>query len=144
MKIAIINGPNINMLGLREPSLYGSETYSSLVIRLKAYAAERGVQTEFYQSNCEGEIVSFIQAQYKNADAIILNAAAYSHTSVAVLDALKAVAIPTVCVHITDVSLREPFRRIDYPAFYAEKTIKGEGVQGYFSALDYLVKTYCK
>ena len=142
MKIAIINGPNINMLGIREVSLYGAETYSSLITRLGDHAKKMGVHAAFYQTNCEGELVSMIQAQYKKADAIILNAAAYSHTSIAILDALKAVCIPTVCVHITDPKKREPFRAVDYPSLFAEKTISGEGVQGYFSAVDYLVEKY--
>ena len=140
MKIKIINGPNINMLGIREPDIYGKETYKTLVKSCKARAKELGVKLEFYQSNCEGEIVSAIQKCYKKVQGIIINPAGYTHTSVAILDALKAVNIPAVEVHISKVDSREDFRQISYVSKYCEKTISGEGIKGYISALEYLAK----
>ncbi len=139
MKILVINGPNLNMLGIREPDIYGKKTYNDLVDMIKAFADENGAEVEFFQSNHEGDIVDKIQAAYKNADGIIINPAAYTHTSVAILDALKAVAIPTVEVHISDVDEREPFRKHSYVSFIAQKTIKGKGFDGYIEAFSYFL-----
>lgn len=138
MKLLVLNGPNLNMLGVREPELYGSESFSALCRRLDAYAAQYGVEIEQYQSNHEGDLVDKIQASYGNTDGIVFNPAAYTHTSVALLDALKAVSIPTVEVHISDVSRREDFRQVSYVRAACEKTICGHGLDGYFEALDYL------
>ncbi len=137
MKVLVINGPNLNMLGIREPDIYGKSTYNDLVDMIKSYADENGVETEFFQSNHEGDIVDKIQAAYGNTDGIIINPAAYTHTSVAILDALKAVSIPTVEVHISDVDEREPFRKLSYVSLIAVKTIKGKGFHGYIEALSY-------
>ena len=139
MKILVINGPNLNMLGIREPEIYGSATYNDLVSMIQKSADEKGVEVEFFQSNHEGAIVDRIQEAYKKADGIIINPAAYTHTSVAILDALKAVAIPTVEVHISDVDEREPFRKFSYVSLIAKKTIKGHGFQGYIEALEYFI-----
>ena len=139
MKILVINGPNINMLGIREPEIYGKSTYEDLVEMIQKSADEKGVDVEFFQSNHEGAIVDKIQQSYKNTDGIIINPAAYTHTSVAILDALKAVAIPTVEVHISDVDERESFRKLSYVSLIAKKTIKGKGFQGYLEALSYFV-----
>ena len=138
MKILIINGPNLNMLGIREPSHYGSETYTDLCKRLEAHAKKLGVEIEIFQSNHEGEIVDKIQQALAIFDGIVINPAAYTHTSVAILDALKAVSIPAVEVHISDVSKREGFRQISYVREYCEKTISGKGFDGYIEAIDYL------
>ncbi len=140
MKILVINGPNINMLGIREPDIYGKATYADMVELIKNVAMQNNVEVEFFQSNHEGDIVDKIQAAYKNADGIIINPAAYTHTSVAILDALKAVAIPTVEVHISDVSEREPFRKHSYVSLVAKKTIMGKGFQGYIDALLYFTQ----
>lgn len=140
MKILVINGPNLNMLGIREPGIYGKSTYSDLVEMIKKRAEALGVQTEFFQSNHEGDIVDKIQAAYNNADGIIINPAAYTHTSIAILDALKAVAIPTVEVHISDISQREDFRKLSYVSLIAQKTICGKGFDGYLEALNYLAE----
>ena len=140
MKILVINGPNLNMLGIREPGIYGKSTYSDLVEMIKERAEELGVQTEFFQSNHEGDIVDKIQAAYNDADGIIINPAAYTHTSVAILDALKAVAIPTVEVHISDIAQREDFRKHSYVSLIAEKTICGKGFDGYIEALNSLAE----
>ena len=137
MKILVINGPNLNMLGIREPDIYGKATYSDLVELIQKSAEEKGVDIKFFQSNHEGTIVDKIQEAYGVFDGIIINPAAYTHTSVAILDALKAVAIPTVEVHISDVDEREPFRKLSYVSLVAEKTIKGKGFDGYIEALDY-------
>ena len=142
MKILIINGPNINMLGIREPGIYGSSTYNDLVDICKKHGEQIGVNTEFYQSNHEGDIVDAIQNAYQRIDAIVINPAAYTHTSVAILDALKAVSIPTVEVHISNVDAREEFRRLSYVSLYAEKKISGHGFAGYTEAMDYLVSKY--
>lgn len=139
MKILVINGPNLNMLGVREPEIYGKATYNDLVEMIQKSADEKGVEVEFFQSNHEGAIVDKIQEAYKKADGIIINPAAYTHTSVAILDALKAVAIPTVEVHISDVDEREPFRKHSYVSLVAKKTIKGHGFMGYIEALEYFV-----
>lgn len=138
MKFLVLNGPNLNMLGVREPELYGSESFAALCRRLAEYGEEYGVEIEQYQSNHEGDLVDKIQAAYGNTDGIVLNPAAYTHTSVALLDALKAVSIPTVEVHISDVSSREDFRQISFVRAACEKTICGHGLDGYFEALDYL------
>ena len=139
MKILVINGPNLNMLGIREPDIYGKSTYNDLVDMIQKSADEKGAEVEFFQSNHEGAIVDKIQQAYGDADGIIINPAAYTHTSVAILDALKAVAIPTVEVHISDVDEREPFRKHSYVSLVAKKTIKGKGFLGYIEALEYFV-----
>ncbi len=138
MKILIINGPNLNMLGLREPEIYGSETYSALCDKIMRHANGIGVQAECYQSNHEGDLVDKIQAGYGNADGIVINPGAYTHTSIALLDALKAVSIPAVEVHISDPDEREPFRRISYIRPACVRTIKGHGLNGYLEAIDFL------
>ena len=138
MKILVINGPNINMLGIREPEIYGAKTYCDLCEMIKAHAEKLGIEIELYQSNHEGDIVDKIQAAYKNADGIVINPAAYTHTSVALLDALKSVGIPTVEVHISDVASREDFRQISYVREYCAKTICGKGFDGYLEAIDFL------
>ena len=139
MKILVLNGPNINMLGIREPDIYGRENYGYLVEMLKNYAKAKGVQISFYQSNHEGTLVDAIQqAYFDKIDGIIFNPAAYTHTSIAIADALKAVGIPTVEVHISDVSSREDFRQISYIRDIAVKTIAGKGLDGYKLALDFL------
>ena len=138
MKILIINGPNLNMLGIREPEVYGQKTYAQLVDFIDEALAECGAEGEVVQSNHEGEIVEWIQHAYGMFDAILINPAAYTHTSVAILDALKAVALPAVEVHLTDVDAREPFRRISYAGLACEKTFKGLGFEGYKEAILYL------
>lgn len=137
-KILVINGPNINLLGLREPEMYGDRSYAALREFICESAAEAGVQVEFYQSNHEGEIVDKIQDAYRWFDAILINPAAYTHTSIAILDALKAVALPTVEVHLTDISEREEFRRFSYVSLYAQKTISGKGFEGYREGILFL------
>ena len=139
MKILVINGPNLNMLGIREPALYGKTDYKTLIKTVKSYAKEKGVKVKCFQSNCEGAIVSAIQKAYKKFDGIVINAGAYTHTSVAILDALKSVDIPTVEVHITDIDKREEFRQISYVSYYAEKFIAGKGVNGYLEGIDHLI-----
>lgn len=136
MKLLIINGPNLNMLGLREPELYGRQSYAALCDCIAE--ACKGIEYEIYQSNSEGAIVDRIQQAYGTADAIVINPAAYTHTSVAILDALKAVALPTVEVHLTDISQREDFRHISFVSLAAEKTIRGRGFDGYREAIAYL------
>ena len=142
MKILVINGPNLNMLGIREPGIYGKNTFSDLLALLEDTAKELGVEFEQYQSNHEGDIVDKIQWAYGKVDGIVINPAAYTHTSVAILDALKAVSIPAVEVHISDVDAREPFRQISYAGMACVKTIKGHGFQGYREAMQYLVEQY--
>ena len=142
MKILVINGPNLNMLGIREPSIYGKNTFADLLVLLEDTATELGVELEQYQSNHEGDLVDKIQWSYGKVDGIVINPAAYTHTSVAILDALKAVSIPAVEVHISDVDSREPFRQISYAGMACEKTIKGHGFLGYREAMQYLVETY--
>ena len=142
MKILVINGPNINMLGIREPGIYGRHTFSDLLELLELTAQRLGVTLEQYQSNHEGSIVDKIQEAYGTVDGIVINPAAYTHTSVAILDALKSVAIPAVEVHISNVDARESFRQISYPGMYCEKTIKGQGLDGYVQAMEYLKETY--
>ena len=142
MNILVINGPNLNMLGIREPEIYGKATYADLCAMIQSYAEKIGVGVEIYQSNHEGDLVDCIQAAYGKADGIVINPAAYTHTSVALLDALKAVGIPAVEVHISDVSQREDFRQISYVRLYCEKTICGHGFDGYLEAMDYLLEAY--
>ena len=139
MKILVINGPNLNMLGIREPSVYGNNTYSDLCNSINDYAKKLGVEVEIYQSNHEGDLVDKIQSAYNKADGIVINPAAYTHTSVALLDALKAVAIPAVEVHISDVSKREDFRQISFVRSYCFATISGHGFNGYLEAIDLLL-----
>ena len=132
----ILNGPNINLLGIREPEIYGRETYQDLVEQIKAYAQKRGVAVEFYQSNHEGDLVDAIQkAYFDKIDGIVFNPAAYTHTSVAIPDALKAVSLPAVEVHISDVDRREEFRRHSYTSAACIGTIKGRGLSGYADAI---------
>lgn len=138
MKILVLNGPNINMLGIREPGIYGKNTFSDLLELLDRTAAEEHIELEQYQSNHEGCLVDKIQEAYGKFDGIVINPAAYTHTSVAILDALKAVAIPAVEVHISDVDAREPFRQISYAGLACRKTIKGHGLEGYREAILYL------
>ena len=142
MKILVINGPNINMLGIREPEIYGKQTFADLLALLEKTAQEEDLQIEQFQSNHEGSIVDAIQAAFGKFDGIVINPAAYTHTSVAILDALKAVSIPAVEVHISDVDSRESFRQISYPGMYCEKTIKGQGLDGYRQAVLYLKTKY--
>ena len=142
MKILVINGPNLNMLGIREPGIYGKNTFADLLTLLENTATELGVELEQNQSNHEGDLVDKIQWAYGKVDGIVINPAAYTHTSVAILDALKAVSIPAVEVHISDVDSREPFRQISYAGMACKKTIKGHGFQGYREAMQYLVETY--
>ncbi len=139
MKYLVINGPNLNMLGIREPSIYGNATYSDLLKMIKEKADALGAEVEFYQSNHEGDLVDKIQEAYGKIDGIIINPGAYTHTSVALLDAVKAVGIPTVEVHISDPDTREEFRKISYIRLACVKTIKGEGFAGYLEALEFLV-----
>lgn len=142
MKILVLNGPNINMLGIREPKIYGKQTFADLLALLDDTAAQYHVEITQFQSNHEGALVDKIQDALGRFDAIVINPAAYTHTSVAILDALKAVAIPAVEVHISDVDSREPFRQISYAGMYCEKTIKGQGLDGYRQAVAYLVDKY--
>jgi 3-dehydroquinate dehydratase-2 len=142
MKILVINGPNINMLGIREPGIYGKETFADLLRLLEETARNEQIEIEQYQSNHEGCLVDKIQAAYGNADGIVINPAAYTHTSVAILDALKAVSIPAVEVHISDVDSREAFRQISYAGMACIHTIKGQGLDGYRQAIVYL-KEHC-
>ena len=142
MKILVINGPNINMLGIREPGIYGRQTYADLLALIDSTAKAEGLEIEQFQSNHEGAIVDKIQESYGHFDGIVINPAAYTHTSVAILDALKSVSIPAVEVHISDVDAREAFRQISYPGMYCEKTIKGQGLDGYRQAILYLKEKY--
>lgn len=138
MKILVLNGPNLNMLGIREPGIYGKQTFSELLNLLNQWAEEENIELEQFQSNHEGVLVDKIQAAYGVFDGIVINPAAYTHTSVAILDALKAVAIPAVEVHISNVDIREPFRQISYAGLACVKTIKGQGFDGYRQAILYL------
>ena len=141
MKILVLNGPNLNMLGIREPAIYGSGTYADLQALIRAHAAERQVEVSFFQSNHEGALVDAIQQAYDDkVDGIIFNPAAYNHTSVALLDALKAVGIPTVEVHISDVSSREDFRQVSFVRAACVATVAGKGFAGYNEAMDILLK----
>jgi 3-dehydroquinate dehydratase-2 len=138
-KLLIINGPNLNMLGIREPGIYGRDSYETLCRRVLDYAAERGVEAELYQSNHEGDLVDKIQAAYGDADGIVINPGAYTHTSIALLDAVKAVGIPTVEVHISDLSKREAFRQVSYIRAACTATISGHGLDGYIEAMALLI-----
>ena len=140
MKLLIINGPNINMLSIRETEIYGTVDYQGLIKMIKDYCDNNQVECAFFQSNHEGAIIDCIQSAYKKYDGIIINPAAYSHTSIAILDALKAVNIKTVEVHISDIEKREPFRRFSYVSQYAQKVIKGQGINGYLLAVDYFLE----
>ena len=144
MKLLIINGPNINMLGIREPEVYGNKTYQALLDLIETFAKDKGISVTCFQSNHEGAIVDRIQDAYGKFDGIVINPAAYTHTSVAILDALKAVSIPAVEVHISDVDSREAFRQISYAGLACEKTIKGQGFDGYCQAMAYLKEKYEK
>lgn len=138
MKLFVINGPNLNLLGVREPDIYGKKTYADLVAYVEAVCAREGVEVECFQSNHEGALVDIIQSALGRADGIVINPAAYTHTSVAILDALKAVALPAVEVHLSDVSTREPFRQISYAGMACVKTYMGLGFEGYRQAILYL------
>ena len=142
MKILVLNGPNINMLGIREPGIYGKQTFQDLLSLLETVAKEEKLEIEQYQSNHEGDLVDKIQEAYGKFDGIVINPAGYTHTSVAILDALKAVSIPAVEVHISKVDDREPFRQISYAGMACEKTIKGLGIEGYRQAILYLKEKY--
>ena len=145
MKLLVINGPNLNMLGIREPDIYGRQTYKDLEYYVNQICAQKGIACEVFQSNHEGDIVDKIQAAYGNTDGIVINPAAYTHTSVAILDALKAVCIPAVEVHLSDVNQRESFRHISYAGMACEKTYAGFGFEGYKMAIEYLEgKINCK
>lgn len=140
MKILVINGPNLNMLGIREPDLYGRETYADLVEKIDRHCKNIGIEVEQFQSNHEGDLVDKIQSAYKNADGIVINPGAYTHTSIAILDAVKSVGIPTVEVHISKVEEREEFRKISYVRLACVKTITGHGTDGYIEAIDFLTE----
>ena len=139
MKILVINGPNINMLGIREPDIYGRTTYADLCAMIRNHAADKGVEITLYQSNHEGDLVDAIQQAYGTQDAIVINPAAYTHSSVALLDALKAIAIPAVEIHISDPDSREEFRHVSYVRSACVKTICGHGLNGYLEAIDFLI-----
>ena len=140
MKILVINGPNINMLGIREPNIYGKQSYKDLVKFIKASAKAKGLKAVLFQSNSEAAIVTNIQKAFNRFDGIVINPAAYTHTSVAILDALKAVAIPAVEVHISKVSEREAFRQVSYAGMYCFETFAGFGFEGYAKAMDALIE----
>ena len=142
MRILVINGPNLNMLGIREPDIYGKTTYSDLCAMIEDHAKKTGVEVTLYQSNHEGDLVDQIQEAYGTIDGVVINPGAYTHTSVAILDALKAVAIPAVEVHISDVDAREEFRQISYVRSACFATISGHGVNGYLEAMDLLRDRY--
>ncbi len=140
MKILVINGPNINMLGIREPEYYGKETYSDLVAKIDEYCKSKNIDVKIFQSNHEGDLIDEIQNAYGNADGIVINPGAYTHTSIAILDALKSVSIPTVEVHISRLEEREDFRQISYVRLACVQTITGHGTDGYLEAIDYLTE----
>ena len=140
MKIMVINGPNLNMLGIREPDIYGKTTYNGLCNMIKEYCESNNIEVELYQSNHEGDLVDKIQSTYGAFDGIVINPGAYTHTSIAILDAVKAVGVPTVEVHISDVDSRESFRSVSYIRLACKTTISGRGTQGYIDAIDYLCK----
>lgn len=142
MKILVINGPNLNMLGIREPDIYGKQSFAQLQENILTWAGQLGLEVTLFQSNHEGAIVDAIQQAYGTTDAIVINPAAYTHTSVAILDALKSVALPAVEVHISQVSERESFRQISYAGMACEKTYAGFGFDGYRMALEYLKEKY--
>ena len=139
MKILVLNGPNLNMLGIREPDIYGASTYDDLISMITSHCSEKGIEVKCLQSNHEGDLVDYIQqAYFDKVDGIVINPGAYTHTSVALLDALKAVSIPAVEVHISKVNEREAFRQISYVSYYCSKTITGKGFDGYLEAIDHL------
>lgn len=140
MKILVINGPNINMLGIREPEHYGKETYADLTEKIRNHCEKKNIGVKIYQSNHEGDLVDEIQKAYGDADGIVINPGAYTHTSIAILDAVKSVNIPTVEVHISKVEEREDFRQISYIRLACVKTITGHGTDGYLEAIDYLTE----
>ena len=140
MKILVINGPNLNMLGIREPNHYGRATYADLIDKIQRHCEKLGVEVELYQSNHEGDLVDKIQAAYGNVDGIVINPGAYTHTSIALLDAVKSVNIPTVEVHISKLEEREDFRQISYIRLACVKTITGHGTDGYLEAIDFLTE----
>lgn len=140
MKILVINGPNLNMLGIREPDHYGHETYADLCDKILKYCNQKNIEVKIYQSNHEGDLVDVIQKAYGDTDGIVINPGAYTHTSIAILDAIKSVDIPTVEVHISKVEEREDFRQISYVRLAAKKTITGHGINGYIEAIDYLTE----
>lgn len=139
MKLLVLNGPNINMLGIREKEIYGRRTYDDLVKMIEEHCQKRNVEVNILQSNCEGKLVTFIQQAYQKYDGIVINPGAYTHTSIAILDALKAVDIPTVEVHISNVDEREEFRKISYVALVAKYRVIGKGLEGYLEAIDLLL-----
>ena len=139
MKLLFLNGPNLNMLGIREPDIYGTQTYAGLEQFIRGFCRELGITCELFQSNHEGELVDAIQAAYGRVDGIVINPAAYTHTSVAILDALKAVSLPAVEVHLSDVSAREPFRQVSYAGMACCKTYAGHGFAGYRMAGEHLL-----
>lgn len=140
MKILVINGPNLNMLGIREPDHYGKETYADLILKIQNHCNTKGIEVKCFQSNHEGDIVDEIQNAYNNMDGIVINPGAYTHTSIAILDAVKSVNIPTVEVHISKVEEREDFRQISYVRLACIKTITGHGTDGYIEAIDFLTE----
>ena len=142
MKLMIINGPNLNLLGIREPDIYGRQDFAALEAFIRGVCAAEGIECELFQSNHEGTIVDIIQSALGRFDGIVINPAAYTHTSVAILDALKAVALPAVEVHLSDVSVREEFRHVSYAGMACEKTFMGLGFDGYREAIVYLKKEY--
>lgn len=142
MKILIINGPNLNMLGIREPAHYGKETYADLLKKIENHANAKDIAVEFRQSNHEGDLVDYIQSAYQTFDGIVINPGAYTHTSIAILDAVKAIGVPTCEVHISDVNAREDFRKISYIRAACVLTISGHGTNGYLEAIDYLFEHF--
>ena len=140
MKLLVINGPNLNMLGIREPSHYGRQTYADLIKKIADHCEKKGIEVETYQSNHEGDLVDKIQSADQNADGIVINPGAYTHTSIALLDAVKSVGVPTVEVHISKVEEREDFRQISYIRLACVKTITGHGTDGYIEAIDFLTE----
>ena len=140
MKLLILNGPNLNLLGVREPDIYGKQSYAALEEHIRAACGARGIECEIFQSNHEGVLVDMIQSAYGAVDGIVINPAAYTHTSVAILDALKAVALPAVEVHLSDVNAREDFRRVSYAGMACQKTFAGFGFDGYTMAIDWLAE----
>ena len=140
MKLLVLNGPNLNMLGVREPELYGKKDYKALVQAVKQAGKDNGVKVDVYQSNYEGDLVTKIQKAMNRYDGIIINAGAYTHTSIAILDALKSIGLLTVEVHLTDINSREEFRKLSYVSLYAEKTIVGKGIDGYVEAIEYFAQ----
>ena len=142
MKILVLNGPNLNMLGIREPGIYGDQSYAALEAFVRNACEELGVECEIHQSNHEGVLVDLIQGAYGRMDAIVINPAAYTHTSVAILDALKAVSLPAVEVHLSDVNAREEFRHLSYAGMACVKTFAGFGFEGYRMAVEYLLENH--